>query len=84
MDVGGDMIPASEIDQLLLSFCSDRWQKVVKIIGKTFDALEQRQVRVSADEIDIRMAALVTGGPLEAKGNIRKWTHSEVRLQAPS
>jgi hypothetical protein len=73
------VIPASEIDQLLLSFCSDRWQKVAKIIGNTFDTLEQRQVRVSADEIDVHMAALVTRGRLEAKGNIRKWTHSEVR-----
>jgi Protein of unknown function len=77
------MIPASELDRLLLSFCNDRWQKVAKIIGKTFDALEEREIKTSADDIDGRMEVLVGSGQLEAQGDIKKWMHSEVRLSTP-
>jgi hypothetical protein len=74
------MLPAAEFDQLLLSFCSERWQKVARIIGETFDALEARGLPISADQADARMAALVGSGQLEAKGDIERWRYSEVRL----
>jgi hypothetical protein len=77
------MIPASELDQLLLSFCSERWRKVARIIGQTMQVLEERGIQITcktADEIDARMAVLVGTGQLEAEGNIRKWRFSEVRL----
>ena len=74
------MIPASDIDQLLLSFCDKRWLKVARIIGKTLQTFEERGVRVTAEEIDARMEVLVGTRQLEAKGNIRNWRYSEVRL----
>ena len=81
------MIPADEIDQLLLSFCAERWLKVARIIGKTMDALDQRGVQIDgsvADQLDARMAVLVGSGQLEAKGNIKRWRYSEVRLPGES
>jgi len=57
------VIPASDIDKLLLSFCDVRWLKVARIIGKAIRTFESRGVRA-----------------LEAKGDIRNWRHSEVRL----
>ena len=76
------MIPADHLNQLILSFCTTRWLKVARIIGKTMDALEQRGVPMDgiADQLDARMAALVGSGQLEAKGNIKRWGYSEVRL----
>jgi len=53
------VIPASDIDKLLLSFCDVRWLKVARIIGKAIQTFESRGVRVAADEFDARMAILV-------------------------
>jgi hypothetical protein len=76
------MLPAPELDQLILSFCNEHWQKVAKIIGNTFKALEQRGISINgaAEKVDERMAALVGSGRLEAQGNIKRWGYSEVRL----
>ena len=77
------MIPTADIDQLLLSFCERRWLKVARIAGDTLDAVEARGIELDgtvADQIDARMAVLVESGQLEAKGNIKRWRYSEVRL----
>ena len=77
------MISSSELDRLLLSFCDIRWRKVARIAGCTLQALEERNVQIDgtvADQIDARMAVLVGSGQLEAKGNIKRWGYSEVRL----
>ena len=72
----------SDIDQTLLSFCDKRWLKVARVIGKTMDVFEKRGLEITgiADRIDARMAALVASGQIEAKGDIRRWRYSEVRL----
>jgi hypothetical protein len=77
------VIPASDIDRLLVSFCDTRWRKVARVIGKTYEALEEHGHEVSrgiAKLMDARMAILVRSGRLEAKGNIKRWGYSEVRL----
>jgi hypothetical protein len=77
------MIPAPDLDRLLLSFCDTRWLKVARIAGETLEALEQHGVALDgtvADQIDTRLAALVGSGQLEAKGDIKHWRYSEVRL----
>jgi Protein of unknown function len=77
------MIEPSELDQLILSFCIDRWRKVARIAGETLQALEKRGVQLDgtvAEQFDARIADLVGSGQLEAAGNIKKWRHSEVRL----
>jgi hypothetical protein len=76
------MIPASELDRLLLSFCDTQWRKVARIAGNTLKALEGQGVQLDdsiADQIDARMAVLVGSGQLQAQGNIKKWGYSEVR-----
>ncbi len=76
------MIPASDIDRLLLPCCGAHWRKVARIIGRTYEALEERGSEISggiAKLMDARMAILVRSGKLEAKGNIKRWRYSEVR-----
>jgi Protein of unknown function len=78
-----EAIPASDIDRLLLSCCNAHWRKVARIIGQTYEALEARGIAISggiAKLMDARMAVLVRNGKLEAKGNIKRWGYSEVRL----
>jgi hypothetical protein len=77
------MIPASELDELILSFCDNHWRKVARVAGKTLDALEARGIAIDgtiAEHFDARLATLIGGGQLEGAGNIRKWRYSEVRL----
>jgi hypothetical protein len=76
------VIPATELDQLLLSFCDVHWLKVARIVGKTLQTCEEHGVQISAEAIDARMTVLVGTRRLEAKGDIRNWRYSEVRLPA--
>ena len=76
---------ASDIDRLLLSCCDARWRKVARIIGQTYEILEARGIAISggiAKLMDARMAVMVRSGKLEAKGDIKRWGYSEVRLPA--
>jgi uncharacterized protein DUF3658 len=77
------MIPPSEIDQLLLSFCADEWRKVARVIGKAMVTPEERGVQFDGtvgDQIYARTAVLVETGQLETVGNVKRWRYSEVRL----
>jgi hypothetical protein len=68
----------------VLAFCRhEYWQKVARIVGKAYEVIEQREGQLPkgiAEEMDDRLAILVASGQLESKGNIKRWTHSEVRL----
>jgi hypothetical protein len=77
------MISDSELDALLLSFCVRLFLKVARIAAGALQALGDRGVTPTGDledKIDARLAALVDGGILEAKGDIKRWRFSEVRL----
>jgi hypothetical protein len=77
------MMQPSDLDQLVLSFCNERLQKVARIAAKTYQVLEARGIEImatTADAFDECMAALVSSGQLESKGNIKRWGYSEVRL----
>jgi hypothetical protein len=77
------MARPSDLDQVILSFCNERLQKVARIAAKTYEVLENRGIEITAataDAFDECLAALVGSGKLEAKGDIHRWRHSEVRL----
>jgi hypothetical protein len=79
------VIPASDIDRLLLSLCGVHWRKVARIIGQAYENLKSRGIAISrgiAKLMDARLAVLVGSGKLEAKGNTRRWCYGEVRLAA--
>jgi hypothetical protein len=82
------VIPPEELDMLMLSFCDKTyWRKVALIPSKVYLALEERGIEftgATADAFHARMAALVSTGQLEAKGDIRKWRFSEIRLPTAS
>jgi hypothetical protein len=64
------------MDTLILSLTTDRWQKVARIIALVLDR--------APDGTDFEMMAgrirvLVEEGKLQAKGDLTRWTHSEIR-----
>jgi hypothetical protein len=73
-------MPTDDIDKLILSFSSQQWQKVARILAKTLRECEQRHISTSYEDIAERIAALIGIRLLEAQGDITNWRHSEVRL----
>lgn len=68
------------IDGLLLSTANGEWQKTALLISKMFEDPAFKGVEGLAAQIAARIQVLVDAGKLEAKGNLRRWRDSEVRL----
>jgi hypothetical protein len=64
------------IDTLILSLTSDRWQKVARIIALVSDRVAEG---TDFEIIAARIRVLVEEGKLQAKGDLSRWRHSEVR-----
>ena len=71
---------SKELDDLILSAASPRWQKVAMII-----AVVAHDDRCRGNDGDLapiaeRIGHLVAQGQLAAQGDISNWRHSEIRL----
>jgi len=70
-----------EIDRLLLAACTNRWQKVARVVGET---MLQRQVPELRGIPDIyyalRVRKFVAEGTLELESDYINMRYSEVRL----
>lgn len=69
------------LDVLILTCASERWQKVARMIAQVAD---QARGETNFDTIAVRIWTLVDDGRLEAKGDLSRWGHSEVRLRQSS
>jgi Protein of unknown function len=69
------------LDALILSFASERWQKVAKMIAVVSDRAGDG---TNFDAIADRIRALVDDGKLQAEGDLSRWRFSEVRLTQSS
>ena len=70
---------AAAIDMALLAEVGAQWRKVAMVLAQTSYKLGWD----SDDDLDRlakRLEALVAEGQLEARGNLSRWRHSEVRL----
>jgi hypothetical protein len=65
-----------ELDTLLLGEAGEWWSKVAAIIA---GAMLRHNI-LDENRLGNRIVALVESGKLEAKGNVRNWRFSEVRL----
>jgi hypothetical protein len=75
--VGCAVMTPDDIDQAILAQCREQWLKVARVLAFTVNALENSITDEAAAD---RLATLVAAGRLEARGDIAKWRHSEVRL----
>jgi hypothetical protein len=71
--------PTGELDKQILALSRADWQKLAKII-----VLVSRERGTSTDEayqeVADRIRRLVDVGLIDARGDLAKWRHSEVRL----
>jgi Protein of unknown function len=68
-------------DDLIFSEACERWRKVARVIARVSDRVSNGP---HFEEIAARIQALVNEGKLEAKGDLSRWRHSEVRLAQSS
>jgi len=73
-------VSEADLDALIFAETDKCWLKVARIVGKVFQMLETRRIRLPMDIIAARIAKLVEVGRLESQGNLTMWRHSEVRL----
>ncbi|MCK5374072.1 MAG: hypothetical protein KAJ40_02195 [Alphaproteobacteria bacterium] len=69
------------IDKIILSSAAGKeWQKTAMVISKVFDAPEFEGASLTGQDVANRIRVLVEDDKLEAKGNLRRWRDSTVRL----
>jgi hypothetical protein len=70
-----------QIDDLILSVTDLSWRKVAFVIAKVADAIGGDLPAGDAgyDLVAKRIEVLVQGNSLLARGDVKKWRHSEVR-----
>ncbi len=71
---------SDNLDSAILSAANSEWQKTAVIISKVFDAPSVKDTKPNAQIIAERIVILVDNGKLSAKGNIRRWRDSSVKL----
>ena len=69
----------SELDNLILTFCTGPWRKTAMVIGRTIESAEELGMQWQPEEVGRCIIALVKDGQLEAAGDLSEWRHSEVR-----
>lgn len=72
---------AAAVDQLILSLCTNQWQKVAMVIGRSLDKYEHRFPHLPYVYMQTRMLALIERGAIEARGDVMAMRRSEVRLR---
>jgi len=69
------------IDKIILtSAATKEWQKTAMVISKVFDDPKFDGANTTAQNIADRIFVLAENDKLEAKGNLRRWRDSSVRL----
>ena len=72
--------PPRDLSDTIISFATDRQQKVAMIVGKVVSEYEARGTQVASTVVGTRIAKLVKEGRLAGLGDVSNWRFSEVRL----
>ena len=77
-----------QLDRLILSLATQRWQKTAMIIAQAVHQLESEHAQHALDDprgkVAERIEHLVDVRRLEVRGDLSRWRHSEVRLPNPA
>jgi hypothetical protein len=77
-----ESVSEADLDSIIFSALSSRWQKTAMVISKALKRCETLALPVDAEVLGVRIQALAEADRLEGEGDLRKWRHSEVRLNA--
>lgn len=72
--------PPRDLSDTIISFVTDRQQKVAMLVGKVVREYEGRGRQVASTVVGARIAKLVKEGRLVGFGDISNWRFSEIRL----
>jgi hypothetical protein len=70
----------ADIDAIVLSVVTSRFQKMAMVVHTALERCTKRGLPISDETLAARSQALAESGRLEGAGDLRKWRHSEVRL----
>jgi hypothetical protein len=71
------------VDALILRECSNRWQKVAKIVGDLLDEFDRAYGHLPLAYLQARMQKLEDLGKVEIAGDVWAMRFSEIRLIDP-
>ena len=74
------MINNKEIDHIILSQITNRWQKVAKIVGSILCEKTIYNMNVNDIYISERVNLLISDGKLKSQGSLDNMRNCEVRL----
>jgi Protein of unknown function len=73
-------VSKADVDAIIFSTLTPRRQKTARVIGTAVTHCEEHNLPVSAKIFGARIEALAKSGRIEAFGDPRFWTHSELKL----
>jgi hypothetical protein len=68
------------VDAMILGECSNRWQKVAKIVGNLFEQFDRAYPHLPLAYLQARMQKLEDLGQVEIVGDVWAMRFSEIRL----
>jgi hypothetical protein len=73
----------TDIDRIIFSVMKPRWQKVAMVLYCAAEKVEEGELGapIEYEVFAARIQALVEADLLDAQGDLRVWTRSEVRLK---
>jgi hypothetical protein len=74
-------VSKADLDAIIFSILTPRRQKTARVIGAAVTHCEKHNLPVSSKIFGARIEALAKSGRIEAFGDPRFWTHSELKLK---
>jgi len=71
------------VQEMVLRECSDRWQKVARLVGNLLDEFSRRYPHLPFAYLQATMQRLEDDGEVELAGDVWAMRHSEIRLPPP-
>jgi len=69
-----------KIDELILQFTADRWQKVAMVVASVLLDGGKEMDEVNDYEVADRVKVLASEGRIESRGDLDEMRYSEIRL----
>jgi Protein of unknown function len=73
-------VSKADLDAIIFSILTSRQQKTARVIGTAVDHCEEHGLPIGAKIFGARIEELAEAGRIQAFGDPRIWTHSELKL----
>ncbi len=74
-------VSEADLDAIILSILTSRQQKTARVIGTAVNHCEEHGLPIGAKIFGARIEELAESGRIQAFGDPRIWTHSELKLK---